>query len=83
MNEVLVMRILQCFSDLLGDPKCFFPQADRIIVLDKGQVLETGNHTELMAADGLYARIFGAQALVSRVNGRNQTSILGKGGADE
>jgi len=45
-----------------------FPQADRIIVLDHGYILETGTHTELMAAGGLYARIFNAQALVSRPN---------------
>ncbi len=32
--------------------------ADRIIVLQNGQVVETGNHAELIAAGGLYARLY-------------------------
>ena len=68
---------------LLGSHRlASFPQADRIIVLDQGQVLEMGNHTELMAADGLYTRIFEAQALVSKVNRGWQTSIREKGVSD-
>ncbi|KAL8137903.1 hypothetical protein V2J09_003904 [Rumex salicifolius] len=31
--------------------------ADRIIVMDGGQVVETGNHKELLLKDGLYARL--------------------------
>ena len=32
--------------------------ADRIVVLDHGKIAETGNHTQLMQRDGLYARLY-------------------------
>lgn len=36
--------------------------ADRILVLDKGQILEIGTHNELLAKDGRYAELFNLQA---------------------
>ena len=36
--------------------------ADRIIVLNRGKVVEQGSHDELMAAAGLYAELFTIQA---------------------
>jgi ATP-binding cassette, subfamily B, multidrug efflux pump len=42
-----------------------FPQADRVVVLSHGRVLEQGTHAELSAGNGLYARIYRAQRLVS------------------
>jgi ABC-type multidrug transport system fused ATPase/permease subunit len=38
-----------------------FPQADLVIVLNEGRAAEQGAHAQLIAADGLYARIFRAQ----------------------
>ncbi len=32
--------------------------ADRIIVLQNGEIIESGNHDQLMAKQGLYARLY-------------------------
>jgi ATP-binding cassette subfamily B protein len=37
--------------------------ADRIIVLDKGEIVEMGSHDELIAKGGRYAELFNLQAL--------------------
>ncbi|HEY2623231.1 MAG TPA: multidrug ABC transporter ATP-binding protein, partial [Dyella sp.] len=34
---------------------------DRLIVMDKGQIVETGSHAELIARGGLYARLWKRQ----------------------
>jgi subfamily B ATP-binding cassette protein MsbA len=36
--------------------------ADNIVVIDKGTVVETGNHSELMSRNGLYNRLINMQA---------------------
>jgi ABC-type multidrug transport system fused ATPase/permease subunit len=50
---------------LLSHRLAAFPHADRVVVLDAGRVEEEGTHAELLAANGLYARIYRAQARLS------------------
>jgi ABC-type multidrug transport system fused ATPase/permease subunit len=38
-----------------------FPLADLVVVLDQGRISQQGSHEDLLAAGGLYARIFRAQ----------------------
>jgi ATP-binding cassette, subfamily B, multidrug efflux pump len=48
--------ILLCSTRLAA-----FPLADHIVVLDTGRIIEEGRHDQLLAAGGLYARIYRAQ----------------------
>ncbi|MBX2871308.1 MAG: ABC transporter ATP-binding protein/permease, partial [Saprospiraceae bacterium] len=36
---------------------------DRIVVMDQGRIVETGNHTQLMLQGGLYAELYNSQML--------------------
>src|SRR6266540_4215784 len=52
-------------------------RADRILVLDRGRLVEQGTHTELLAAGGLYAELYETQF------GRAPTSPGPGGGRDQ
>lgn len=49
-------------------------QADQILVLDQGRIVQQGRHHELMAQDGIYRRIYDLQASIEQeieeTNGR-------------
>jgi ABC-type multidrug transport system fused ATPase/permease subunit len=43
-------------------------RADRIVVLDRGRIAETGRHDELVNRGGLYQRLYELQFVTSDVN---------------
>jgi ABC-type multidrug transport system fused ATPase/permease subunit len=55
----------QCTVLLFSHRLLAFPQADFVVVLDRGRILEQGTHAELSAGNRLYARIYRAQRLAS------------------
>ncbi|MDP2873625.1 MAG: ABC transporter ATP-binding protein [Bacillota bacterium] len=46
------------FSHRLGA----FPDADLVAVIDRGRIVEAGDHASLVAKQGIYARIYSAQS---------------------
>lgn len=42
--------------------------ADRILVLDSGRIVETGTHPQLLSARGLYYRLYQMQSFVARAD---------------
>ena len=50
-------------------------RADRIVVLDQGRILETGTHRELIAAGGLYARLYRTQFQILETTSDNVTPL--------
>jgi len=63
-------QIFETFTELCKDKGAIFishrlsnvTMADRIIVLDNGQIIEDGSHEELMKLKGRYAYLFSLQA---------------------
>ena len=53
--------------------------ADEIIVLDRGEIVERGRHYDLMAANGHYARLIAASAVPADARAGNSA---GAGGSD-
>ena len=51
------IRDLACSCVVVAHRLSTIRDCDQIIVLDKGKVIETGNHEELMSRKGLYSRL--------------------------
>ena len=70
LDAIAEQEIYRQFDELRRDRTTIFVShrlssattADKIIVLQNGEVVESGNHTELMAAGKQYCELFSAQA---------------------
>lgn len=55
--------------------------ADQVVVLEHGKSVERGTHTELMTADGVYAKLFTTQADIENFGEGHARRVLQVGSA--
>jgi len=60
-EELLEFPLEHCFKEktvlIIAHRLSTVQRADRIVVLDKGRIIEQGSHTELLELEGLYSRL--------------------------
>ncbi len=50
-------------------------RADRIVVLERGRIVESGKHAELLAREGVYAKLYRMQFAAEENRGRSPVSV--------
>lgn len=57
--------------------------ADNIVVMAKGRIVEQGTHKELLSMDSVYSSLVQAQELTSKLNTGNRMSVMGETGNEK
>jgi ATP-binding cassette, subfamily B, bacterial len=69
------LRALRCTTIVVAHRLSTVAAADLILVLDNGSLVEHGNHRELLAKDGVYARLVEAQVEGSTMGGYGSLTV--------
>ncbi|HCH21539.1 MAG TPA: ABC transporter ATP-binding protein [Bifidobacterium sp.] len=76
-SETLILRTMRALADagrtviMVTHRMANAADADHVVVFDHGRAVEQGSHAELLAANGVYARLFRAQETVEQVGRRS------------
>ena len=70
LDPVAEAEIYENFNTMVGDKTAIYIShrmssckfCDKIVVLEKGEIAESGTHEQLMAMKGLYSKLYDAQA---------------------
>jgi len=91
-TEILIQNALQRIlqgrtSIVIAHRLSTIRNADKIVVLEHGRVVEMGNHAELLAQQGVYTRLYAANYGLSQngaaVTGENSVSVQAPAAYDE
>ena len=66
VQEALASALIGRTSIVIAHRLSTVMNADQILVMDKGQIIESGTHAELMSNSGLYADLFSRQDLTAQ-----------------
>jgi ATP-binding cassette subfamily B protein len=61
INEAMQNLMKNRTSFIIAHRLSTIRSADKIIVMDKGDIVEVGNHTELLNKNGFYAKLYNSQ----------------------
>ncbi len=81
-TEILVQRAMAALrsertSFVIAHRLSTIRDADLILVMEAGSIVELGTHEELLAARGAYHRLYSAQFLGAAVPGQDETPVEG------
>jgi len=74
VQQALKMALAGRTSIVIAHRLSTVREADKILVVSGGRIVEEGTHTELLAADGLYAELYRTQFAQQASDGADSTS---------
>lgn len=76
VQEALVHLMRNRTTIVIAHRLATVKKADRIVVMDKGRIVDMGSHEELLKKGGLYARLAELQFVNTRVSQSEETNLI-------